>query len=153
MLAGAGTVTVYTMWDVVEAVHAGFPQGTDGGATGETRNTDATGDQLAVANYIYPRQPVTALVDSRAPVATTLAFTVAGLNPSNSTTQAAVTAALAGMLYLKASPLADTPIDQSDADAAISAAPGIISFRVTAPTFPQTPAAGHIFTLGVITWV
>jgi uncharacterized phage protein gp47/JayE len=152
MLAGAGTVTVYTMWDVVEAAHAGFPQGTNGGATGESRNTDATGDQLIVANYIYPRQPVTALVDSRAPVAQPLAFTVAGLIPSNTTTQAAVTAALQGMLYLKASPLADTLIDQSDADAAISAAPGVVSFRVTAPTFPQTPTAGNIFTLGVITW-
>jgi uncharacterized phage protein gp47/JayE len=152
MLAGAGTVTVFTMWDAVEAAHSGFPQGANGGATGESRNTDATGDQLAVANYIYPLQPVTALVDSRAPVAQALAFTVAGLNPFNATTQAAVTTALQGLLYLKASPLADTPIDQSDVDAAISAAPGVVSFRVTAPSFPQTPTAGNIFTLGTITW-
>jgi uncharacterized phage protein gp47/JayE len=150
---GAGTVVVYTMWDVVEAIHNGFPQGTNGTATGETRAANATGDQLAVANYIYSRQPVTALVYSYAPVAQPLNFTIAGLTPSNPTTQAAATAALEGLLFLKASPLADTPIDQSDVDAAISAAPGIESFRVTAPSFPQTPSAGNIFTLGTITWV
>ena len=150
---GDGSVSVYTMFDVTEAVHAGFPQGTNGTATLETLGTAvATGDQLTVANAIYPLRPVTALVYSKAPVGLPVAFTVAGLTPSTSTTQALVTQALTGLLYNKASPLADTPIDQSDADQAISAQAGITSFRVTAPSFPITPGVGTIYTLGSITF-
>lgn len=149
---GAGTVQVFTMWDQAEAAFNGFPQGTNGTATGENRAAHATGDLLAVANYIYPLQPVTALVYSYKPTQQVLNFTVAGLTPLTTTTQAAATAALSDLLYRKASPLADTAIDQSDVDAAISAQPGILSFRVTAPAFPQVPAPGAIFTLGAITW-
>ena len=149
---GIGTVTVYTMWDVIEAAYGGFPQGTNGVAMSETRGIAATGDQLTVANHIYPLRPVTALVYSYAPTASPLNFTIAGLNPNNSTTQAAAEAALAGRLLEKGSPLANISIDQSDVDAAISAVPGIDSFRVTAPSFPQTPALGSIFTLGTVTF-
>ena len=149
---GDGTVTVFTMWDVVEVAFGGFPQGTNGGAASETRITAATGDQLTVANYIYPLRPVTALVYSKAPAATALNFTIAGLNPDTTTTRAAATAAIDGLLYQKASPLSDVSIDQSDVDAAISAQPGITSFRVTAPSFPQTPTIGHIFTRGTVTF-
>ena len=140
------------MWDVVEVAFGGFPQGTNGGAASETRITAATGDQLTVANYIYPLRPVTALVYSKAPAATALNFTIAGLNPDTTTTRAASTAAIDGLLYQKASPLSDVSIDQSDVDAAISAQPGITSFRVTAPSFPQTPTIGHIFTRGTVTF-
>ena len=149
---GVGTVVVYTMLDVSEAAYGGFPQGTNGVATAETRATAATGDQLAVANHIYPLRPVTALVYSYAPAPQTLNFTIAGLNPSNTTTQAEVSAALTALLVTKSSPLADTAVDQSDVDAAISAIPGIISFRATAPSFPQTPTLGNIFTLGTVTF-
>jgi uncharacterized phage protein gp47/JayE len=150
--AGVGTVVVYTMFDVAEVAFGGFPQGTNGVATAETRDAAATGDQLAVANSIYPKQPVTALVYSYAPAAQALAFTVAGLLPNTAAMKAAVTAALTGMLFAKANPLATTIIDQSDADAAISATPGIQSFRVSAPAFPQTPTLGNIFTIGVVTY-
>ncbi len=153
MGAGAGTVVVYTMLDVSEAAYDGFPQGANGVSASETRGTAATGDQLAVANYIYPLQPVTALIYSYAPIAQPLGFTVSGLNPGTTAMQIAVTAALSSLLVQKGSPLADTLIDQSDVDAAISAVPGVISFRVTAPTFPQTPALGSIFTLGTVTYL
>lgn len=149
---GVGTAVVYTMFDVTEAAYNGFPQGTNGVATAETRGTVATGDQLAVANHIYPLRPVTALVYSYAPAPQALAFTVAGLNPNTAAMQTAVTAALTALLMEKASPLADTAIDQSDADAAILAVPGVVSFRVTAPSFPQTPTLGNIFTLGTVTF-
>ena len=45
--------------------HGGFPQGTNGVAALETRDTAATGDQLAVANYLYPLRPVTPIVYAR----------------------------------------------------------------------------------------
>ena len=150
---GDGTVSVYTMFDVTEILNNGFPVGTNGVASLETRSTvTATGDQLTVANGLFPLRPVTALVWSKAPAASPLNFTVGGLTPSTSTTQAAVETALTSLLYTKASPLADTPVDQSDVDAAISAQPGITSFRVTSPSFPQTPTVGAIFTLGTVTF-
>jgi len=152
MGGGAGTVVVYTLFEVTEADHGGFPQGTNGVASDETRDIVATGDQLAVANGIFPKQPVTALVYSYAPVPQAFNLTVAGLDPGGVAMQDDVTAAVVSMLSLMASPLADTPIDQSDVDAAISAVPGVVSFRVTAPTFPQVPAVGSIFVLGTITW-
>ena len=149
---GPGTVVVYTMFDVTEAAFGGFPQGTNGVAMAETRDTPATGDQLAVANYIFPLRPVTALVYSDAPTGVSQNFTVNGLVPSNPTIQASIIAALAAMLVQKASPLADSYIDQSDADDAISAVPGVVSFRVAAPSFPVTPGLGNILVLGTVTF-
>lgn len=147
--AGPGTVIVYTMFDITEAGSGGFPQGTNGVATAETRASPATGDQLAVANYIFPLRPVTALVYSYAPSPQTLNFTVGGI-PSGQ--QAAVTAALTALLVQKGSPLANVSIDQSDADAAILAVVGTTTFRVTAPSFPQTPTLGSLFVLGTVTY-
>ena len=59
---GAGTVVVYIMLDAAQAGHDGFPVGQDGVATDEPRGVPAVGDQLTVANALYPLQPVTALV-------------------------------------------------------------------------------------------
>ena len=64
-----GAVTVFFMMDVSEAAHGGFPQGTNGVASLETRDIAATGDQLAVANSIYPLRPVTPIVYAVAPTA------------------------------------------------------------------------------------
>ena len=58
---------VHFMMDVSEAAHGGFPQGTNGVAGAETRDTSAIGDQLAVADAIYPKRPATALVYACAP--------------------------------------------------------------------------------------
>ena len=57
---GAGTVVI--MLDAAQAGHDGFPVGQDGVATDEPRGVPAVGDQLTVANALYPLQPVTALV-------------------------------------------------------------------------------------------
>jgi uncharacterized phage protein gp47/JayE len=146
---GVGTVVVYTMFDLTEAAYNGFPQGTNGVATAETRGSAATGDQLAVANYIFPRRPVTALVYSYAPAPQTLNLSIGGI-PSG--LRAAATAAIAALLVQNGSPLADVAIDQSDVDEAISAVVGTTQFRVTAPSFPQTPALGSLFVLGTITY-
>lgn len=153
---GPGTVSVYFMMDVAEAAHGGFPQGTDGVAAAETRDTAATGDQLAVADYIYGpgRRPVTALVYAVAPVAQPLALTIAGLAAVGAAQQNAVKAAIVSLLLVKGSPLADVPLYQSDIDAAIGTVPGLPSFAVTVPSaWPVTPDLGKIFTLGTVTFV
>lgn len=160
--AGAGTVVVYTMFDVAEAGNNGFPVGTDGVATGETRATVATGDQLAVANSIYPKQPVTALVYSVSPISTPVNFTVSGLGSNNTAAmQASITAALKDM-FLRLAQVGGT-IDPSTMQAwsgiepsawyeALGSISGLTSFDVSSPAAAITPGAGQLFVLGTVTF-
>jgi len=152
-IAGPGTVTVFFMMDVSEAGYGGFPQGTNGVAAAETRDTAATGDQLAVANFLYPLRAVTMLVYAVAPQASTQAFTIAGLSGISSAQQAQVSAALTALFLQKDSPLATTSIEQSDCAAAITAIGGLPSFAITTPSsWPITSAAGFLFSLGTVTY-
>ena len=77
----------------------------------------ATGDQLAVADYIYPLRPVTAdrLRDGAADGGARH-FTIAGLSGISPAQQALVTAALTDAVPAKDTPLATTSIEQSDCD-------------------------------------
>ena len=151
--ANLGTVTVYFMMDVAEAAFGGFPQGTNGVAALETRDTAATADQLAVANYLYALRAVTMLVYAVAPQASTQAFTFTGLSGISTAQQALVSAALTTLLTQKDSPLANTSIEQSDCAAAITAIGGLPSFAITTPSsWPITSAVGYLFTLGTVTY-
>jgi uncharacterized phage protein gp47/JayE len=148
-----GTVTIYFMMDVSEAAYGGFPQGTNGVAALETRATAATGDQLAVANYLYPLRAVTMLVYAVAPQASAQAFTISGLSGISTAQQGQVSAALTTLFLQLDSPLATTSIEQSDCAAAITAIGGLPSFAITTPsTWPITSAAGYLFTLGTVTY-
>lgn len=161
---GAGTVAVYTMFDEAEAAFNGFPQGANGvsqfdqGPNGQPRATVATGDQLAVADSICLKQPVTALVSSYAPIAQSINFSIGNLGAGNTAAnQAAIQAALTDM-FLRLGYVggtldpstgeAWTQIDPSDWYAAIGAAPGVTRFSVTAPTAPLTITAGSLPVLG-----
>ena len=149
-----GAVTVFFMMDVAEAAYGGFPRGTNGVAALETRDTAATGDQLAVANYLFPLRPVTPIVYAVAPQASVKAFTLAGLTGITVAQQVQVTAALTTLFLQKDSPLATTSVEQSDVAAAISAIGGLPSFAVTSPSsWPITSAVGYLFTLGTVTYV
>ena len=149
-----GNVTVFFTMDVAEAAYGGFPQGTNGVAALETRDTAATGDQLAVANYLFPLRPVTPIVYAVAPQASVRAFTLAGLTGIAAAQQAQVTAALTTLFLQKDSPLATTSIEQSDVAAAIGAIGGMPSFSVTSPSsWPMASAVGYVFTLGTVTYV
>ena len=159
---GAGSVTVYTMFDTVEAAYGGFPQGVNGLATAETRATAATGDQLTVANAIFPLRPVTALVYSDAPTAAPQAFAIADLGSNNTAAmQASISAALTGM-FLQYGNVGGTINPTSSAAwpaippsawyAALEAIPGLTQFEVTSPTAPITVTAGQLPTLGTVTF-
>ena len=151
---GVGTVTVYFMMDVAEAAYGGFPQGSNGVATLETRDTPATGDQLAVANKIYPLRPVTPIVYAVAPIAATQTFTISGLSGISTAQKAQVSAALVGLFLAKDSPLATTSIEQSDCTAAITAIGGLPSFAITSPSsWPITSAVGYLFILGAVSYI
>ncbi len=152
--AGAGTVVVYTMFDNAETATGGFPVGSNGVATGETRDIAATGDQLTVANYIYGpgRRPVTALNYVCAPVNQPIPYAIGELSPNTTAIQAAITTALQAMHLRKAAVGGTTDSNgtlyPSDWNEAISAVPGIEHFAVTFPTTAVTPPVGSLLTAG-----
>lgn len=145
---GAGTVGVYFMMDAVESAHQGVPQGTNGGASAETRTAAATGDQLAVANYIYPLRPVTALVYALAPTLLPVNLTISGVSVANQpAVQTALASAITGLataaggrIELAALWVAARIADPSD------------DILITAPAGDVVSAAGQLPVLGAITW-
>jgi uncharacterized phage protein gp47/JayE len=145
---GPGTVQVFFMED--GNAFAGFPQGTNGVATAELRDDPATGDQLALANALFPLQPVPALVYACAPLPAPLAFTI---NDATLPTGGAalVTAALADVFLRKATPLG-TYILPSEFESAIASVPGVGDFTLASPTLPVNAPPGSILTVGTITY-
>lgn len=145
---GAGTVTVYIMLDDVRSAGAGFPIGTNGGATAETRISAATGDQLLVADHIYPLRPATALVYVESPLGQNIPFTI-GSVPDVSL-RPAITDALAAVFKAKAS--VGGTMYPSDFTAALDQVPGLSHYAMSSPTAPVTASAGYLPVLGAITW-
>ena len=129
---GAGTVQVLFMMDDAESAYGGFPQGTNGVATAESRAAAATGDQLTVANAIYPQQPVTALVYATAPTPNTVNMTIVGLASAGAATQAAVNAAFAGAIINSGVPGGTTPM--SAIEGAIISVANTTGFVITSIT-------------------
>jgi len=128
---GAGTVVVYFMMDDVQNAHSGFPQGTNGVATAEKRSaTKATGDQLIVANALYPLRPATALVYLCTPLPHTLNFKVSGLSMARTETRSAIRAALIDVMVRNGSPK-NGVVDSTEIEGALSgiaaAAGGVIT--------------------------
>jgi uncharacterized phage protein gp47/JayE len=143
---GAGTVVVLFMMDDARAAEGGFPQGTDGVADTETRAASATGDQLLVADAIYPLRPVTALVYAAAPTANTIGLTIAGIETASATTKAAIATAFAAALNANAKPGGTTYISWIEAAiAAVARTAGFVITGITASAGTVTPgAAGNI---------
>ncbi|WNC90965.1 baseplate J/gp47 family protein [Paraburkholderia sp. FT54] len=148
---GAGTVVVYVMLDDAEASHNGFPQGTNGVAASEARDAAATGDQLAVVNYIYALQPVTALVYVCAPTPNTVNFTISGTGSWSSTTKSAVTTAIAGVLQSNGAP--GGIVNISDIESAIAAVSGTAGFVITSPSGNIASAVGALPVLGSVAFL
>lgn len=155
---GAGTVVVYTMFDVTESANNGFPQGVSGVATLETRGIPtATLDLLAVANWIYPLRPVTALVYSVAPTQQVVNFTINGISGVSAATKAAIAMAISGIFVLYGSPLSTTAgqngsIALSLIESAIAAIPGTTGFVITSPSANIVGTTGQLPVLGTVTY-
>jgi uncharacterized phage protein gp47/JayE len=161
---GAGTVLVYTMFDMVRSSGGGFPVGTNGVAAAETRDPShlAAGDQLLVANALFPLRPVTALLYSNAPINTPVNFSITGLGSANTTAnQTAITAALKDMFLrlgnvggtLNPATMAAWPsITQDSWFEAISSVLGTTPYNVPSPSAPLTPTNGELLTLGTVSF-
>lgn len=126
---GPGTLVILFMMDIAQAEHGGFPQGSNGCSSYETRDTAATGDQLTVANAVFPKQSVTALVYAVAPVPNALTITISGLAAASADTKAAIAAAVRAGLVVNAVPGGLTNV--STIESAISAVPGTAGYVLT----------------------
>lgn len=153
---GAGTVVVYAMFDDANSEHGGFPQGRDGVSSSDNRHTSgslAAGDQLTIANSIFPLQPVTAMVYVCAPIAAPVPFTITGLSGASSATRAAVAAAITEVLFEQGAPLSDGSfVGVEDIGSAIAAIAATKGFVITSPVANIINTLGHLPTLGPITY-
>ena len=144
--AGVGTVVVYTMFDDANAADGGFPQGTNGVATDEDRDAPATGDQLTVADAIYPQQPVTALVYSCAPEPLPIDVQLEDLEPNTGDMLEQIQAALDDA-FLAFAEVAGT-IYPNQIYEAVQATPGVTHFVVASPAAPVVAATGQLPVMG-----
>lgn len=140
---GPGTIVLLFMMDNVRADQGGFPQGTDGCSAQETRDTAASGDQLLVADAIFPRQSVTALVYAVAPMPNTLNLTIANLSAAPAETKTAIGEAVRTALRFNAVPGGITNV--SAIEAAIASVAGTAGFVLTG----ITASAGSVSNGGV----
>lgn len=145
---GVGSVVVYIMLDNSEAGAGGFPQGINGAATDEPRGSPAAGDQLLVADYILPLQPVTAYVVVAAPAANPVNFTILNLPVG---AQAMAAAAIADVFLRDGAPGGTIPL--AHIWSAISSISGADSFVIQAPLDGIVNPAGALPTVGSITYI
>lgn len=149
---GAGTVVVCVMLDLANAGSGGFPIGTDGVATAETRSVvKATGDQLRVANALYSLQPVTALVYAVSAIRDNINFTISGLTGASAATKQAIAAAISDVFFRNGAP--GGTVNLSDIESAIGVVPGTAGFVITSPTGNIMSAAGHLPVLETVTYI
>jgi uncharacterized phage protein gp47/JayE len=146
--SSAGQVQVYPMFDAANAAHNGFPQGTDGCASEETRGPTASGDQLNVAEHLWPLQPVTALVFIAAPVPFSIDVTIGSLDPSTVEMETSIRASLADA-FLAFGEVGGT-IYPSQLYTAISGTPGVNRFDMTIPAAPVVAPAGALPVMGTL---
>jgi uncharacterized phage protein gp47/JayE len=144
----AGTVTVGVMFD--GNGNEGFPNGTNGTSRYEVRPSStgvATGDQLIVADHIYPLQPVTALVQVFSPVAYPVNITLTQLTPNTAEVRGQIVAALNDMFLMEAVP--GGTIWPSQLYDAINAVQGVEHFTILVPSAPvEPPSFAYLPVLG-----
>jgi uncharacterized phage protein gp47/JayE len=143
-------VVVFVMFDVTEADNGGFPQGSNGGAALDSRIAPATGDQLTVANFIFPLRPVTSIPFIAAPVGVPVNFTINPLTSNTSAIQSLIETAIEQMLLAKQTPLGMT-LFLSDLTSAIATVPGVTEFSISDFTDTNYPV-GQMPVLGQITF-
>ena len=132
-LNGAGTVGVYIMCD--GNLNDGFPVGTDGISQLEDWGAvKASGDQLSVADHIYPLQTDTAIVFVCSPIRKSIDFEIAGIKDANSTVVSNIESALTTLFFDEANPDGTGKIDLSDINKSISNVDGTKGYILNSPS-------------------
>ncbi|MBD2781638.1 baseplate J/gp47 family protein [Xenorhabdus szentirmaii] len=148
--AGAGTVGVYIMCD--NNAQEGFPIGTDGVSSHEPYAVHATGDQLRVADHLYTRQPVTALVWVLSPIKYRINFTLQGLSQVGAEVTASINDAIDNVLFENGNPDGSGRILLSELQYAIAGVPGTAGFVITSPADNIALPVGYLPVRGEVTY-
>lgn len=143
-------VTCYVMFADTNG-NNGFPTGTSGTATGETRAANATGDLLTVANAVYANKPVGEIMWIAAPIAQPIDITISGLSTLTADIQTQIQTALTTYIRSIATPLGTT-IYLTALESVVSNTASTTSFTIETPTANITTNLGYFATLGTITY-
>ncbi|HGK4675303.1 TPA: baseplate J/gp47 family protein [Kluyvera georgiana] len=151
-LNGAGTVGVYIMCD--GNLNDGFPIGTDGISQLENWGAvKASGDQLSVADHIYPLQTDTAIIFVCSPTRKIIDFEIAGITDADSTVVSNIKNALTTLFFDEANPDGTGKIDLSDINKSISNVDGTKGYILNSPSSNITFSIGEIPLLGEVNFV
>lgn len=153
-LMGAGTVGIYIMLDGDgDTNDSGFPTGKDGVSASEIQYPGgvASGDQLTVADAIYPLQPATAVAYICSPVKTVIPFTIAGLSGASNTLKQSINTAIDSVFFKSGKP--GGTIVLSDIQGAISGIAGTSGFIINSPATNIVMATGGMPVRGEMTYL
>jgi uncharacterized phage protein gp47/JayE len=152
-LMGVGTVGIYIMCDGDDQTNHGFPVGTDGLSQYETWGyyAKATGDQLRVADAIYPNQTITALVYLASPIPKVIDFAITGIIKQDQDLTAAISTAINLVFFTRGDPTGEGIVTLSSINAGIASVPGTDGFLITSPTQNITLGVGELPQLGTVT--
>ncbi|HED1307165.1 TPA: baseplate J/gp47 family protein [Kluyvera ascorbata] len=151
-LNGAGTVGVYIMCD--ENLNDGFPVGSDGiSQLDDWGAVKASGDQLTVADHIYPLQTDTAIIFICSPIRKTINFEIAGIKDADSTVVSNIKEALKSLFFDESNPDGSGKVDLSDINKSISNVDGTKGYILNSPSSNITFNIGEIPVLGEVKFV
>lgn len=151
-LNGAGTVGVYIMCD--GNLNDDFPVGTDGISQLENWGAvKASGDQLSVADHIYPLQTDTAIIFVCSPIRKIIDFEIAGITDADNTVVSNIKSALTTLFFDEANPDGSGKIDLSDINKSISNVDGTKGYILNSPSSNITFSVGEIPLLGEVDFV
>ncbi|XTZ40079.1 baseplate J/gp47 family protein [Salmonella enterica] len=151
-LLGANSVGIYIMCDGSDRSNNGFPVGSDGVAAKEQYPYGkAGGDQLRVADYIFPRRPATTVIWVCSPVKKRVDFDIGGIPDADAATVTAIEQAIDEVFFENGEP--GGKIFISDLTLAIGALDGTRGFVINRPsgTFIRL-GAGELPVRGNITF-
>ncbi|MBS1017252.1 baseplate J/gp47 family protein [Acetobacter persici] len=148
----AGTECVfYVMLDRTNS-HLGYPQGSDGSASLETRYVTAQGDQLTIANALYDAKPYTEIQIICSPQRTDIDFSISGLSAATAALQSSIKDALQNLLHEQGTPLG-TSITLASIVSAIEGVAGTTSFTLTSPTTNIVLPVGSLPEVGTCNFI
>ncbi|GAN84036.1 baseplate J/gp47 family protein [Novacetimonas hansenii] len=148
-LAG-NEVIVYVMLDRTNT-YEGYPQGTDGAASSETRWTTATGDQLNIANQMYSNKPIGEIMIICSPIKYPVNIEIKGLTNLTTDQETQIQTELTTLFHNTGTPLGTT-LYITAISAAIQSVVNTSNFTLVSPTADITTTQGQLLEVGTITY-
>ena len=150
-IMGAGSVGVYIMCDGKDTTNNGFPVGTDGlSSLEEWGAVKASGDQLRVADHIYPLQSDVAVVYVCSPMKKTVNLVISGLRNASTATANKIKTAINTLFFNEGTPDGTGRIYLSDINKAIGDIDGTRGYQLDSPTADIILATGELPVLGTV---